>query len=82
MYADKPFNLSLGLFIIGIALSIIIHPFFGLVTIYGGVLFGYSLFSKQRMKKKGGKLLYYGGFTYLFLIMSAGYIFAVLYLEL
>ncbi|GGF13858.1 hypothetical protein GCM10010954_10770 [Halobacillus andaensis] len=82
MNSDRKFNLSLGLFVIGIALAVIIHPLFGLVTIVGGSLLGFSHFSSKQMKKKEGKLLYCGAFTYLFLIMSAGYILAVLFLKL
>lgn len=76
-----PISASL-LFVSGIWMGSMVHPLFGLVTIFGGMLLGFSGFIEDREKmNKKAKVVFYSFFIFLLSILSSGYIIiAELYL--
>lgn len=66
--------LAFTFFMIGMWLGSTIHISFGFITILGGLLFGFSPIRHdvEEMEKKT-KLLFFGAFIFLLILMSAGF---------
>ncbi len=66
---------ALMLFMIGIWMGSMIDPLFGLITILGGLLLGFSTPFKngEKMNKKS-KVLLYASFIFLLSLMSLAYL--------
>ncbi len=66
---------ALMLFMTGIWMGSMIDPLFGLITIFGGLLLGFSNFFKNGVvMNKKSKVLLYASFIFLLSIMSLAYL--------
>jgi hypothetical protein len=65
---------ALMLFMTGIWMGSMIDPLFGLITIFGGLLLGFSnFFNNGVVMNKKSKILLYASFIFLLSIMSLAY---------
>jgi hypothetical protein len=66
---------ALMLFMTGIWMGSMIDPLFGLITILGGLLLGFSNFFKNGVvMNKKSKVLLYASFIFLLSLMSLAYL--------
>ena len=74
---------ALMLFMIGIWIGSMIDPLFGLISILGGLLLGFSNFFKNGVViNKKSKILFYGSFVFLLSLMSLAYLAISVFLSL
>jgi hypothetical protein len=67
--------LALLLFMIGIWMGSMIDPLFGLITILGGLLLGFSHSIKNgTVMNKKSKVLFFASFVFLLSLMSLAYL--------
>lgn len=73
---------ALMLFMIGIWMGSTVDPLFGLITILGGLLLGFSNLTKNdTILNKKSKILLYASFVFLLSLMSLAYVaMSILYL--
>ena len=65
---------ALFLFMTGIWMGSMINPLFGLITILGGLLLGFShSFKNGAVMNKKSKILLFASFVFLLILMSLAY---------
>lgn len=57
----------------GMLLASLYHPWFGILTILGGLLMGFG----TNMGEQKSKVLYYGSFLFLFVLFTTTYLIGI-----
>lgn len=64
------------LFFAGMLMGTMIHPTFGILTIFGGLFVGFDadVLNNRNEQRKHTKALFYGSYMFLFVSMSSTYL--------